>query len=147
MYSKGKHDTEWKTSRGTIKSSLRRQKLVHLLVAPLQGQAHRRCPFVVGDPQSLSSTRQVEQKPCQAQQAQPHRKMHQCFPRHVLWEERRRKKKKWEFVGCGLGECHIPTSQPHHTPQLAWSWQPKSQGTCSTWKNTLVANVQKTPVI
>lgn len=116
---KDKHDTEQNTSRGTTKSSLLCQQLVQLLVAPLQGQAHRRCPFVVVDAESSSSPRLLEQKPRQPQQTQPHRKMHQCFPRDVLWEETRRGKlNKWEFVGYGLGECHIPP--PRNTTHNGW---------------------------
>lgn len=79
---------------------------MQLLVAPLQGQAYRCCPFVVVDAESSSSTWLLEQKPCQPQQTQPHCKMHQSFPRDVLWEERRKKKikkkKKWEFVAYGV---------------------------------------------
>lgn len=139
MYSKAKQGREWKTT----KSSLLCQKLVQLLVAPLQGQADGRCPLVVVDAESSSSTRLLEQKPRQPQQPQPHRKMHQSFPRDVLWEGRKRKK---EREICRLvGKGNVISQHPSPTTrQLAWSWQPK--GTCSTWKNSLAANSQETPV-
>jgi len=68
-----------------MKSSLLGQKLVQLLVAPLQGQAHGRRAVAVVDAERSSSSRLLEQKPRQPQQALPHRKVHQCLPRDVLW--------------------------------------------------------------
>lgn len=118
VYSKGKQDTEQKTSRGTIKSSLLCQKLVQLLVAPFQGQAHGRCPFVVVDAESSSSTRLLEQKPRQPQQTQPHCKMHQCFPRDVLWKERKKKKRNRNLQAVGL--VNAISSPPSHTTHNVW---------------------------
>ena len=95
------------------KAHLLGQEPVQLVIAPLQGQAHRCRSFLIVDAQSSAATWLLQQEPRQPQQPQPHGEMHQrlsgatiCRQRTRRRSERRTWKPRAKEEKDGSGQCH-----------------------------------------